>query len=86
MAKKVNDHDLLLRIDERQKNILGKVSSLCEQLDKKVDYDADYQEIVRKVENLWDSKNRMIGWMLGAGIAGGTVSTVLKSIVEVLAK
>ena len=51
-------------------------------MDEKVNDDIDYKEMVSKVNNLWDIKQRMIGWMIGAGVAGGTTVTLLKDIVE----
>ena len=43
--------------------------------------DSDYKELKMKVDSLWDSKNKLVGWMLGAGIAGGGVATILKGLV-----
>ena len=86
MKKMVSDHDLLTRIDERQAGILSKINNLCKSIsavdEKKVDDDKDYQAMVSKVDSLWDIKNRMIGWMVGSGIAGGTTVTILKDLVE----
>ena len=80
--KAVSDHDLLVRIDERQKNIMSKVILVCKSLNKKVDDDKDYREMARKVDSLWDSKNKMIGWMIGAGATGGTLVTLVKGLAE----
>lgn len=44
--------------------------------------DSEYKELKMKVDSLWDSKNKLVGWMLGAGIAGGGVSALLGSAVK----
>lgn len=44
--------------------------------------DSEYKELKMKVDSLWDSKNKLVGWMLGAGIAGGGVSALLSSAVK----
>ena len=82
MPKKLTDHDLLIRIDERQANMSKKITDLCEKLDKKVDDDKEYREMVGKVDNLWDLKHKMIGLMIGSGITGGTLVTVVKGLVD----
>ncbi|MBU1092533.1 hypothetical protein KJ836_02610 [Patescibacteria group bacterium] len=86
MTKSLSDHDLLLRIDERQRNIKNQVNSVKNSLNCVVKTtDDDYIEIRTKVDSMWDSKNKMIGWMLGAGIAGGGIATFMKTLtIEVL--
>jgi len=87
MPKKISDHDLLTRIDERQAGIIDKLREICGSLNKKVDKDDEYLELKKRVDNLWDSKNRMIGWMLGAGASGGLVAGILRALVsDVIAK
>lgn len=44
--------------------------------------DSEYKELKMKVDSLWDSKNKLVGWMLGAGIAGGGVSALLSGAVK----
>ena len=46
--------------------------------------DSDYRELKMKVDNLWDSKNKVVGWMLGAGIAGGGISAMLNGLVKMV--
>jgi len=87
MPKKISDHDLLTRIDERQVVVTEKLASIQKSLECKVDKDDEYLELKKRVDNLWDSKNRMIGWMLGAGASGGLVAGILKTLVsDVIAK
>ncbi len=42
--------------------------------------DNDYKEMKDKVDILWDIKNKLIGYMLGAGISGGIIGSLLKGI------
>jgi hypothetical protein len=42
--------------------------------------DDDYKEMENKVDTLWDIKNKLIGYMLGAGISGGVIGSLLKGI------
>lgn len=42
--------------------------------------DDEYKELKNKVDSLWDSKNKLIGYMLGAGISGGLIGSLLKGI------
>ncbi len=53
-------------------------------IDCMVPNDAEYRELKLKVDSLWDSKNKLVGWMLGAGIAGGGVSALLSSLVKTI--
>jgi len=53
-------------------------------LDCMVKNDDEYRELKLKVDSLWDSKNKLVGWMLGAGIAGGGVSALLSSLVKTI--
>lgn len=46
--------------------------------------DADYKELKFKVDSLWDSKNKLVGWMLGAGVAGGGIASALSGLVKVI--
>jgi hypothetical protein len=51
-----------------------------------VQCDDDYKRMVAEHKSLWDSKNKMIGWMIGAGMTGGGIATALGKIAsEVLA-
>jgi len=42
--------------------------------------DNDYKDMKDKVDTLWDIKNKLIGYMLGAGISGGVIGSLLKGI------
>jgi len=58
------------------------VEEISNSLNCMVKNDDDYKELKYKVDSLWDSKNKMVGWMLGAGIAGGGISALLNSLVK----
>jgi hypothetical protein len=79
-----NDHDLLIRIDERQNDMAESLETLATKMDRLVPNNTEYKQMKLRVENLWDSKNRVIGWMLGAGIAGGGVVALIRGGLQVL--
>ena len=58
------------------------VIEIKEKLNCMVPNDSEYKELKFKVDNLWDSKNKLVGWMLGAGIAGGGVSALLNGLIK----
>jgi len=65
------------KVDTIKENVV----EIKEKLNCMVPNDSDYKELKMKVDSLWDSKNKLVGWMLGAGIAGGGVATILKGLV-----
>ena len=80
MAKQdLTNKELLVRIDERQQAIYQRVAAIEDILNKKVDLD-EFSEYCRKVERLWDERNRLAGLILGAGMAGGLASKGLEII------
>jgi len=83
---KLTDHDLLVRIDERQKGVNVKINSLCQKLELKVDDDENYREVEIQAKDWRDTKNKMKGWAvgiaLGGGTTGGLISIFVKNLVE----
>jgi len=69
-------------IANKVETIKETVVKIENKLDCMVPNDSEYKELKFKVDSLWDSKNKMVGWMLGAGIAGGGVSALLNSLVK----
>ena len=63
--------ELLIRIDERQQQILKDVSAIKKQLSSKVDNDEDYAEVKHRVEGLWDWRNKVLGTTVIIGAAAG---------------
>lgn len=83
---RITDHDLLLRIDERQAGMQSQLNSINKKFETVVQSDDDYKRMVAEHKNLWDSKNKMVGWMIGAGMTGGGIATVVgKLVTDVLA-
>jgi len=71
--------ELLIRIDERQKNLLNEVVNIKDSLNNKVNNDEEYSQIKTKVNSLWDFKNRFLGYSAGAGAGAAIVFEVIKS-------
>jgi hypothetical protein len=65
------------------------VKDIKSKLDKKVDC-KEYEEAEKKIESMWDLKNRLLGWIAGisvvGGLAGGGLAFLLKSLSEVMAR
>ena len=51
-------------------------------VDCMVKNDGDYQDVVKKVNTLWDDRNKVVGWLMGAGIIGGAVPVVFQSLIK----
>ncbi len=68
------------KVDTIKENVM----EIKKKMDCMVPNDSDYKELKMKVDSLWDSKNKLVGWMLGAGIAGGGVSAVLSGLIKVI--
>jgi len=73
--------ELLIRIDERQKQMSEDIASLKACVEGKVSLDGDYEDIKDKVGKLWDWKNRTIGYAAGAGALASLVFEVIKTFV-----
>ena len=43
--------------------------------------DDEYKQMRDRVDKLWDTQNKMIGWMVGAGAVGGLAGNLVKSLV-----
>lgn len=44
--------------------------------------DDDFKSMKTKVNTLWDERNKLLGWMVGAGLVGGVTGSVLKNLVS----
>ena len=58
------------------------ISSIKKKLNCVVVDDGEYRELKRKVNTIWDERNKLIGWMLGAGLVGGTTGALVKQLVS----
>ena len=68
------------KVDTIKENVV----EIKKKMDCMVPNDSEYRELKMKVDNLWDSKNKVVGWMLGAGIAGGGISAMLNGLVKMV--
>lgn len=84
MNKQLSDKELLVRIDERQKEMCKDLDEIKQSLKTRVVNDDNYQSLTKKVNTLWDDRNKVLGVMLGAGLAGGATSVVLQNIVKAI--
>jgi len=60
---RVEDRELLVRIDERQHALLQSMNRIELAMLSKVDNDQDYKEMKAKVAAMWDLKNRAMGYV-----------------------
>ena len=77
----LSNKDLLIRIDERQQQIRCDITEIKKELCKKVPDDDDYHLMKKKVDKLWDFKNKTVGY---AACAGGTASLIFEILKSVL--
>ena len=77
----ITQRELLIRIDERQRQMAEDIASLKACVEKKVSMDGDYEDIKDKVCKLWDWKNRTVGYAAGAGALASLIFEIVKTIV-----
>jgi len=90
MAK--SNSELLVRIDERQREMASDILSIKKRLEtvvtdekckeRQTNFNKEFIDVKAKTHILWDDRNKMIGWLLGAGIVGGTASTLLSGLAK----
>lgn len=78
--------ELLIRIDERQQNLCREVAEIKKILSEKVTKDEDYEQMVKRVDELWDWKNRTIGVATAAGAIASLVFNIVQKLITVYAK
>ena len=59
------------------------MGSICGNLESKASLN-DMDELEKKVEDLWDWKNRVIGFAIAAGALSGTIGGVIANIFSVV--
>lgn len=79
---KSTNSDLLIRIDERQKEMSKDIADINKKLGCFVAKDDEYKDMSQKVDTLWDDRNKIIGYVLGAGAVGGTLPLLIQSIIK----
>lgn len=77
----MQDTKLLVRIDERVKQMTDDVTGIKDCLARTVENDEVYKDMKHKVNTLWDDRNKLIGWMMGAGLIGGLTGSFFKGLV-----
>jgi DNA-directed RNA polymerase sigma subunit (sigma70/sigma32) len=82
MTKKneYTQRELLIRIDERQREIMKDLTEIKDSLNQKVTNDDDFKDIRKKVNLLWDWKNKVIGYAAVAGAVASLVFEIIKLI------
>ena len=82
----VTYRELIKEIRSLETNVVERLKRIEECVDGKVSYKT-FIDVKTKTDKMWDDRNRVIGYILGGGIAGGTVSQILGGVVrEVMAK
>ncbi len=77
----ITQKELLIRIDERQRQMSADISHLKTILCGKVDDGSEYQTMKQKVNELWDFKNRALGYAAGAGAIASFVYQFIDSVI-----
>jgi len=77
----VKNNDLLIRIDERQKEMAKDIADIKLSLNYVVKNDDEYKDIKKKVGIMWEDRMKMIGYMIGSGITGGAIGALLKQTI-----
>lgn len=78
--------ELLIRIDERQQNLCKEVAEIKKILSEKVDFDEEYKEMARRVNELWDWRNKVLGMATMAGAATSLVFNLVLKVISVYAR
>lgn len=60
------------------------IDTIKSSLDCMVKNDSEYKEVKTKVDQLWDDRNKLIGWLIGSGVIGGSVSVLAQNLVKVI--
>ena len=60
------------------------IDTIKSSLDCMVKNDSEYKEVKTKVDQLWDDRNKLIGWLIGSGIIGGSVSVMAQNLIKTI--
>jgi len=71
--------ELLLLLNYRLKMVEEKLKDLCSSVNNKTNI-ADTKDLEERVNNLWDWRNKVIGFSIAAGAVSGTIGGVLANI------
>ena len=75
--------ELLLLLNYRLKLVEEKLKDLCDSVSNKTNI-TDTQELEKRVDTLWDWRNKVIGASLVAGAVSGTIGGMLANFFSVL--
>ncbi len=76
----ITQKELLIRIDERQRQMSADIAELKTILCGKVNDDKEYQTLKQRVSELWDFKNRSLGYAAGAGAIASFVYQLIDKV------
>ena len=72
--------EILILLNSQLENLEKEVIRLCQTIEKKADV-KDTDSVSKKVDILWDWRNRVIGMSIGVGaIAGGVAGAVVNAL------
>ena len=71
--------ELLLLLNYRLKMVEEKLKDLCSSVNNKTNI-ADTKDLEKRVDTLWDWRNKVIGFSIAAGAVSGTIGGVLANI------
>ena len=60
------------------------IDTIKDSLNCMVKNDSEYKEVKTKVDQLWDDRNKLIGWLIGSGVIGGSVSVLAQNLVKTI--
>ena len=78
-SKDFTQKELLIRIDERQKQMSKDIRELKKKICDKVPNDDDYKSMKQRVDELWDWKNKAIGIAAASGAAASLVFSFVEN-------
>lgn len=81
-ALNLTQRELLIRIDERQSTMRAEFAEFKLIMTAKVTNDIDYQDIVKKVNVMWDWRNRVIGMVIAWSAIAGTAAAFIFSLIK----
>lgn len=76
----LTNRELLVRIDERQRAIIKHLELIDLQLENKVDC-KDFEPYEKKINTMWDDRNKVLGMVALSSLGGGTVVYVIGKII-----
>ncbi len=85
MAKKddtVTYRELIPELRRIESNLLFEIKDLRSCLDLKVDYDEEYKARIKKIDEIWDWKNKIAGYSSIIGAIAGIIASFVFSLIQ----